>query len=453
MQREQQQTQQQAAGDRASQQQPQQQPDPERSAQSMEAALAATAAAAERATVQMKKEGEDIPDRHAARSSSSSSDRPGPGNRQVTRNIKELREEVEELTDTQAGMKRQLLFTMHRQVQQERSELAKQVVIQGFVPSQESSDMLTAWRERDLFCAELLSRLAKVPAEILKMQTSHSTSAESLSRLTIITVANAGLVHSIIKAAGHQKFGYKGAQVGVRRQTSVWDRLTSAPTKIAMDALSSTHPSMQGKFRVEWRTGELYNNNDLVLTWQVSIEEAKIRMRTQRRYMALLQDAMAPGLRRLNFGFDESDTGKGKSKGKGKRPKGRFEIPVDPRGFAREPEVFRNRLGNLQLARYPFTVTIKELKAEDDTMQTDHEGASASKRQSELPMAGESKRRTPTPTPDRRYHDTGAGQIPDPWSQARTSASASAPSGTQTSSPSTEQQQQPPLAFGARISA
>ena len=181
-----------------------------------------------------------------------------------------------------------------------------------------------------------------------------------------------------------------------------------------MDSLAAAHPRLQGRFRVDWKQGEIHSEGELLVSWRVSVEDAKIRLHTQAKYTTLSQDAMPAGLRRLHFGHDgeegsEAHKGKGKSQGKGKKKSQRFDLPLEPTAFHREPAVFRNALGSLQLARYPFTVTVKKMREEQG-----REDEERSKRTSDG-ADSEAKRRAPTP--DRQTY-SAAGQIQDPWMQA-----------------------------------
>ena len=134
-----------------------------------------------------------------------------------------------------------------------------------------------------------------------------------------------------------------------------------------MDILCEHHPHMAGHFKPDWRKGELFWQGEMIVAWQINVEDAKVNMQAKREYADLIAEGMTAGLSLLNFGYEDpaapprkgKDKGKGSSKGK---KKSRYDLPILQEAFKREPEIYRNQLGNLQLAKYPFTVSIKTLR-------------------------------------------------------------------------------------------
>ena len=398
-----------------------------------QAAAAATAAAPATAAeerMEIDAEGAKKKTPRSSSRSSSTSERL-PSQRQLHRTMRELRSEVDDLVDDSAGVKKQLLYTMHRQVTQERRECACQLILQGFQPHMEHRDLDTALQQREAWCLDLILRLSRCPKEMLQMKASHATSTDSLSRLTLITVANASIVNAVMRSAGSQKFHYQGATISLRRQTTVWDRLTSAPAKVAIEAVAHHFPGTQGRFKIDWKQGEVMHDGELIISWQVSVEDAKIKMLAKARYADIIHEAMAAGLRRLNFGYNAAEStapekGKGQGKsGKGKKKSHRYDIPVPTSSFTREPETYRNALGSLQLARFPFTVTVKSMrerkKDAEEREERQHRRRSDSTSSKRTSNADDSKAKRRAPTPDRNQapaYVPSSQPAVDPWARA-----------------------------------
>ena len=300
---------------------------------------------------------------------------------------------------------------------------------------------------------------------MLHYTTSHGTSFAEVSRISIVTFQSPAIASTILRAAGQQRFPYGNTQIILRKQTALWDRLVSAPIKATMDILSAEVPNMQGAFKPDWRQGKLYHWDSLLACWSTDVEHAKIKIQIKPEYVDVIDRNMKTGLRRLRFGkeleTDEQSGGhKGRGKG-GKSSKGKAKlsnaVPVDESAFRREPDFYRDRLGNLQLAQYPFEVAIKPLKedrARDHDRQPAHpqQRTPSVKRQSEPRDGnGEPKRRSNTPRRGPYSGTVGVGQ--DPWAAAANLAqqAASAAAAAAASQPSSGSHEQP-LVMGSRIS-
>ena len=131
---------------------------------------------------------DDSTRRRSSSNSSSSSNQAEPRSRQMARNLRNVQSELDDLTDDLSNMRLQLLYTMSEQVKQQRRETACQIVIQGFDPTDEVSDVGTAIRNRERWCGDLIIKLAKCAPEMAKFTGSHTVGLDRLSRLSIITL-------------------------------------------------------------------------------------------------------------------------------------------------------------------------------------------------------------------------------------------------------------------------
>ena len=248
----------------------------------------------------------------------------------------------------------------------------------------------------------------------------------------------------------------------LRGSKPVYDRITSAPAKILMESVSRQQPSMQNHFKPLWREGIIQNTSTgtvkTVATWHVNIHKGRIRIEILPEFTAGVEQDMAPGLRRLQFGTTDEDTtthtkskgkGGGKAGGKGgKAKRAGPAIPLDPNMYRDEDGMTRTQLGNLQFSRYPFAVAIRKLEVQEENTRMDD---STKRRQQQ--EVHPNKRRSPTP--EATYHPAAAPlQAPlqtqgqDPWAVARAAATGAAAA---SSSPSTALEG--PIRIGDRISA
>ena len=200
---------------------------------------------------------------------------------------------------------------MHSQVRKDRQEASAQIVIQGFEPWKEGGDPVAAFARRDTWCLELVSKLANVPKQLIKMQASHGTAADRLSRLSILTLQSSSLAAAVARGAGSQKQMFDGGtMVTVRRQTCVYDRLCSCPVKIAMEVISREEPRLRNAFRPEWKRGHLWSaTGELIGIWTISVQKARIRLHLQERFVIPVRENMSAGIDRLQFGPAEADGG------------------------------------------------------------------------------------------------------------------------------------------------
>ena len=407
--------------------------------------------------------------RRSSQSSTSSDSKGGPSIRSIHKAVKSLREDVDDIQDAQKAAQKQLLWAMAAQVRKDRQEASCQLVLQGFEPWTEAKDPVTAFRNRDKWCLELCEKLSGTPRELIRMSASHGTSADRLSRLSILTFPSASLTSAIARGAGAQRHMYGSTPVSVRRQTCVYDRLCSAPAKIIMEAVSREAPPLKNQFRPDWKLGNLWTSTgELIGIWRINIQKARIKVYVQDRFLVCCRESMLPGLERLQFGpLDHGDggdkggknadpsKGKGKSKGRGKLA-AKYTQPVEDGIFRHSPPQHRAALGSLQLCEYPFEVSIRPLKAEHLTEAgANGQAASQKKRQGDEEVGSVAKR---SPTPERPYHGDGLQppRMPDPWAAAqRNPSSTSPPLPSQPSQPSqpTHPAASSELSFGDRISA
>ena len=139
-----------------------------------------------------------------SRARSSSSNRPSVN--QMKRTIRDLRDDVDSLYEDLAQIKRQMLWTMSQNISGERREAAQQVILQGFLPRQERADMETAIKQRDLFVAELCKSLSRSPSAMVCYTVSHTMTATSMSRISLVTFENPSLAAAMVAASGQRKF-------------------------------------------------------------------------------------------------------------------------------------------------------------------------------------------------------------------------------------------------------
>ena len=334
---------------------------------------AATPVAAAKAEMEV----DEAKERDQSSRSRTSSSEQRPSLRAIQQAVRSLRDDVEEVQDAHKASQRQLLWTMHAQVRRDRQEASCQLVIQGFQPWTEDADAVAAFRKRDQWCLSTCARLSGIAPESIKMTCSHGTSADKLSRLTIISFQNAGLAASIARAAGSAKIPFDAATaVSVRRQTCVYDRLVSAPRKIVMECASREFPHLRSGFRPAWKDGNLWGADGTLLgIWRVDIQHAKVRIHLPDHLLPCAREGMDRGLARLQFGAYEEEgvaatkdgdhKGKGKTKGKGRgKAPGRHLHPVERGCFKHAPPEVRSSLGSLVLSEYPFTVSIRGLREE-----------------------------------------------------------------------------------------
>ena len=312
----------------------------------------------------------------AGLSSSTSEEEAQPSVRAIQQAVRVLREDVDDLQDSHRASQRQALWLLHSQVKRDRAEASCQLVIQGFEPWKEAADALTAFRNRDTWCLDLCSRLSGVHKDLIKLSCSHGTSAERLSRLSILTLQNASLASAIARAAGTQKHIYQGTTaVTVRRQNCTYDRLCSAPIKVVMECLSKEAPQLRNAFRPDWKARLSWDTSGtLIGNWRINVQKARIRIHVQEPFVPAVREAMGPGLARLqfgaaaaegegggDFGHHAQDKGqKGKAKGRGKA--NRYLQPTEPGMFKYAPPQHRQSLGSLQMAGYQFEVSVRSLK-------------------------------------------------------------------------------------------
>ena len=192
-----------------------------------------------------------------------------PSLRSIQKAVRSLKEDVDEVQDARRSSQRQLLWTMRAQVRKDRAESSCQLVAQGFQPWTEATNPIEAFRCHNQWRLTTCSRLSGVPPELIKMSCSHGTAADKLSRLTIITLQSSSLTSAIARAAGNQKHHFSDTTtVSIRRQTCVYDRLVSAPVKIAMECVSRSHPQLRNRFRPSWRDGHLWGDDaELLGIW------------------------------------------------------------------------------------------------------------------------------------------------------------------------------------------
>ena len=413
-------------------------------AQDLAAAAAAAAAAAPSTKMEVGENQAQQSQRQQSqtsrRSSSSSSPERKSGG-QLRRTVRQLREDLEEVEAEQAALKRQLLWSMAQEVRRQRKEMSCQIVIQGWRPELEDASLWTAHQQRDNFCRDLFQRLTKLPHDRLQFETSHSTNLESLSRITVVTFSNAAITGAVLRASHQQRYGYGTASLQLRKQTSLYDRLCSAPAKIGMESLTSISPQLQGALRPDWRKGEVWSTmGALELLWEVNVEQACIRAYVDEPRVPEVAAQMEAGIKRLTFGWEGEAEAAGSGKGGGKGSKGgkgkksskskhKATMPVASSCFKHEAAVVKDKLGSLHLAKYPFEIKVRALKEEQKAergVPTQRRPASANEEQrpqrahsQSIKRRSESreqanKRRSQSP---RRYLQREDG-LGDPWMRA-----------------------------------
>ena len=246
---------------------------------------------------------------------------------------------------------------------------------------------------------------------------------DQLSKITIVTFTSASTVSSMLRASQNQRFAYGTASLTIRKQTVVYDRLCSAPIKCAMETLTRQNGQFRGHFQPDWRQGNLWTTafgpSEVIATWVVDIEAATIRVNIKEEYVQAVEREMTSGLQRLNFGRDEQqevEATKGrnsKGKGKGRKP----NMPVEAESFKKEPAVYKDRLGALHLARFPFQVKVRTLQSQQAQAarqahpQPAQRGSSKKRRSDERHRDGAAKRsNTPRRPPKVTLLCTGSGR-------------------------------------------
>ena len=154
--------------------------------------------------------------RSSSKNSNSSSD--GPGQRQLRRTVRDLREDVEETQEEVSSLRLRMLWLMSQEVRRERQEASRQLIIQGFEPRAEATNYTEAAMQRDQFIKDLLERLLKTSVAAIQYTSSHSTSLEALSRISILTFQQPHYVAAIARATGATKYVYGQARVCLKRQ-------------------------------------------------------------------------------------------------------------------------------------------------------------------------------------------------------------------------------------------
>ena len=302
--------------------------------------------------------------------------------------------------------------------------------------SRENADPMTAMNERNAALTSMFQTLTGLPPARLAFTASHSTSVDALSRLSILTFAEPAIAGQVLRSAGQRRFEYRGSQLSLRRQTAAFDRICSAPAKISMEAISHEHKRLEKMFEPKWRDGLVYNKefdpNVPIIKWTVDIEQAKIRLWIPRPYKEIVERAMDPGIRRLQFGAAADQDGdsdfmmiggksqKGRGKG-GKGSKAKRTIPVDPGSFRKEQGIIKDGLGNLHFSKFPFTISIKEAEKEDRSSSSKRAVGSG-------PTEHAAKKRSPTPTRELQTQNYGGSLHGiDPWARAAHPAAPSPP--------------------------
>ena len=281
-------------------------------------------------------------------------------------------------------------------------------MVQGYQTCRENSDASTAIKEREEALTQWFQRATSLPAARLSYEGSHSTTVDSLSRISILTFREPAVAGQVLRSIGSRRCDFHGGQIFIRRQTAAFDRICSAPAKIAMSAVSKQNPTLEKQFEPKWRDGIVMNPghdpHSPIIRWTIDVESARIRLWIAPTYHDVVQKAMVPGLRRLQFGpmADQEEnnddhgrstsaafTEKGKSKkGGGKGSKAKRSMPIDQSAFRHEHGLIKDALGNLHFAKFPFSVHIK--KAEGDERGEKRTGAE--------PVEQQPKKRSPTPT-------------------------------------------------------
>ena len=420
-----------------------------------------------------------------ARSSSSSTSSRQPSRGQLKRTLQDLREDLDWQHEELGALKQQLIWSMSQNIRRERKEASQQVVLQGFLPRQEPQELEMAINQRERFVADLCRKLIKAPPSLIRYTCSHTTTATSMSRITIITFDNPAMATAMVATSGQTRHSFGPAQILLRRQQAAYDRICSAPAKIVMEILSREAPWLQKSFKPDWRRGLLINHASgeprTLARWTIDPEHAKIRLEVAAEYKIAIERDMDKGINRLQFGVLEEEgeragegagkekggwkgagKGEGKGKGKGRKASGPG-IPLDPAAFKRCAPLVRDQLGNMHFARFPFSISIRTLRLEQSEPRSN-----SVKRYTEPMDREDSKRRSPTPeaTLQRQQahqaaplqgdlsqqmmkQELGPG-IPDPWAVAAATATSAAASAS-SSTPAPGRQSE--IQLGDRISA
>ena len=309
--------------------------------------------------------------------SSSSSDSTLPSRQALSRTVRNLQEEVDTHGDMLGEVKKQLLWTMSQQARSDRALTSRQLVLQGFSPASEDKRVSIAMDKRNQWIAKMLQESTGLEASRLTFEASHATTHDALSRLSIITLKDQSIASLVARVMTTRKFSYDGVPITWKRQQTAYDRIVSAPAKSCMDIISRSEPKYQSCLRPNWREGYVAqvadrDEPDILFRWPVNPERARIRLYITKKLIHIVEGEIDAELRKLQFGPLGPDKGKG-GKGGGKSKKGKKGgAPIDPQAFRQEPSMVRDQLGNLTFSRYPFNISIRELK-EDGEVDQQHE--------------------------------------------------------------------------------
>ena len=370
---------------------------------------------------------------HSKSSSTSSSP---PSRKQMARTLRHMREDVESHDEALGELRKQVLWTMSQQVRTERLTTSRQLVLQGFAPALEDRNVETAMLQRDQWIASILKEYTRLPERRLTFTASHATAIETLSRLTIITLAETSVAALAARALAGKRVNYAGASITIKRQQAAYDRIISAPAKCCMDILTKYNQQYQGKLKPNWKEGTVYAMDaatpTLLLRWVVNPERAKVKIFVLPQHVPLIEQHIDEEIRRLQFGsalHDQKGKGKGAdfkggAKGKGKKT---GKLPVDESAFKQEPMEARQGLANMTFSRYPFNISIRNLDSQDaqsipQAMPVDQEGAPASKRLAEAHAAAQDVKRR-SPSRETRHYRPAEGWPTDPWASAAAATS------------------------------
>ena len=207
-----------------------------------------------------------------------------------------------------------------------------------------------------------------MPPELIKMSCSHGTAADHHS-----TKHGSHGVHS--PCCGIEEAPLHGINIRIYSTSNMCVRQTvSAPIKIVMECVSRNFEHLRSNFRPSWKDGNLWAaDGELLGIWRIDIQQARVRIRLQERFLQCAREGMDKALARLQFGVHDDDgaaastsmEGKGKQKGKGKgKLPTRHLQPVERGCFKHAPPECRAALGSLVFSEYPFTVSIRGLEEE-----------------------------------------------------------------------------------------
>ena len=308
--------------------------------------------------------------------SSSSSNSTLPSRQALSRTVRNLQEEVDTHGDMLGEVKKQLLWTMSQQVRSDRALTSRQLVLQGFATAAEDKRVGIAMDKRNQWIAKMLQESTGLEPSRLTFEASHATTHDALSCLSIITLRDQSIASTVARVMTTRKFNYEGVPITWKRQQTAYDRIVSAPAKCCMDIISRNEPKYQSCLRPNWHEGYVAQvadraEPDILFRWLVNPERARIRLYITKKLIHIVEGDIDTELRKLQFGPVWPDKGKG-GKGGGKSKKGKKGgAPIDPQAFRQEPSMVRDQLGNLTFARYPFNISIRELKedGEPDTKQ------------------------------------------------------------------------------------